>query len=68
MDNMTALVSAFARACHYRDNTEYSIVAFGQGSCPKAHEISQHLITMPLHMWLSDDDVKLIIEKVNQYA
>lgn len=53
---------------HYRDNTEYSIFAFGQGSCPKAHEISQHLITMPLHMWLSDDDVRLIIEKANQYA
>lgn len=53
---------------HYRDNTEYSIFAFGQGACPKAHEISQHLITMPLHMWLSDDDVRLIIEKVNQYA
>ena len=53
---------------HYRDNTEYSIFAFGQGSCPKAHEISQHLITMPLHMWLTDEDVERIIEKVNQFA
>ncbi len=53
---------------HYRDNTEYSIFAFGDGACPKAREISHHLITMPLHMWLTDDDVKLIIEKVNQYA
>lgn len=53
---------------HYRDNTEYSVFSFGQGTCPKAHEISQHLITMPLHMWLTDDEVKLIIEKVNQFA
>ena len=53
---------------HYRDNTEYSIFAYGNGSCPKAHEISQHLITMPLHMWLTDEDVKKIIEKVNEFV
>lgn len=53
---------------HYRDNTEYKIFAFGNNSCPKAHEVSQHLITMPLHMWLSDDDIKFIIEKVNEYV
>ena len=53
---------------HYRDNTEYSIFAFGHGSCPKAHEISQHLITMPLHMWLTDEDVQLIIKKVNEFV
>ena len=53
---------------HYRDNTEYSIFSFGQGKCPKAHEISQNIITMPLHLWLTNDDVKMIIEKVNKYA
>lgn len=53
---------------HYRDNTEYSVYSFAHGTCPKAHEISQHLITMPLHMWLTDDDVKLIIEKVNEFV
>ena len=53
---------------HYRDNTEYSVYAYAHGTCPYAHEISQHLITMPLHLWLTDDDVKRIIEKVNQYA
>ena len=53
---------------HYRDNTEYSVFAFGDGQAPKAREVSQHLITMPLHMWLTDDDVKTIIEKVNQYV
>lgn len=53
---------------HYRDNTEYKVYEYAQGTCPKAHEITQHLITMPLHMWLTDDDVKLIIEMVNKYA
>jgi dTDP-4-amino-4,6-dideoxygalactose transaminase len=51
---------------HYRDNTEYSVYAFGRETCPNAHEISQHLITLPLHMWLTDEDVELIIESVNR--
>ncbi len=53
---------------HYRDNTEYKVFAFGQGTCPKAHEVSQHLITMPLHMWLTDEDVKMIIDNVNKFV
>lgn len=53
---------------HYRDNTEYSIFEFGNGSCPNAHKVSQHLITMPLHMWLTNDDVNKIIQKVNEFV
>lgn len=53
---------------HYRDNTEYSVFSFGNGTCPKAHEISQHLITMPLHMWLTDEEVDQIIESVNEFV
>ena len=53
---------------HYRDNTEYSVFSFGQGTCPNAHKLSQHLITMPLHMWLTNEDVKRIIEKVNEFV
>ncbi len=53
---------------HYRDNTEYKIFSFGEGQAPKAREVSQHLITMPLHMWLTDEDVERIIEKVNCYV
>ncbi|MBP5551670.1 MAG: DegT/DnrJ/EryC1/StrS family aminotransferase [Bacilli bacterium] len=53
---------------HYRDNTEYSVYKYGNGTCPKAHEISQHLITMPLHMWLTNDEVRLIIQKVNEFV
>lgn len=53
---------------HYRDNTEYSVFAYGNGTCPIAHKVSQHLITMPLHMWLTDEDVKKIIEKVNEFV
>lgn len=53
---------------HYRDNTEYKVYSFAQGTCPNAHEISQHLITMPLHMWLTDEEVKQIISFVNEFV
>ena len=52
---------------HYRDNTEYSMYLYANGTCPYAHKVSQHLITMPLHMWLTDEDVAKIIEKVNEF-
>lgn len=52
---------------HYRDNTEYSMYLYANGTCPKAHEISQHLITLPLHMWLTDEDVQFIIASVKEY-
>ncbi len=53
---------------HYRDNTEYSVYSYGHGTCPRAHEVSQHIITLPLHMWLTDEDVDEIIDKVNKYV
>lgn len=51
---------------HYRDNTEYSMYEYAKNSCPKAHEISEHIITMPLHMWLDDEDVQKVIKVVNE--
>ena len=49
---------------HYRDNTEYSMYRYANGTCPKAHEVTQHLITLPLHMWLTDEDVDKVIKGV----
>ena len=52
---------------HYRDNTEYKIYDYANGTCPYAHKVSQHLITLPLHLWLTDDDVRRIIKIVNSF-
>lgn len=35
---------------HYRDNTEYAMYAYDHGTCPHAHEISRHIITLPLNL------------------
>ena len=59
--------SRYYGGVHYRDNTEYSMYRYAQGTCPHAHEISQHLITLPLHMWLTDEEVEKIIKVVNEF-
>ncbi len=53
---------------HYRDNIEYSMYTYARGTCPKAHEISEHIITLPLHMWLTDEEVQKIVKVVNSYV
>lgn len=52
---------------HYRDNTEFSMYTYAHGSCPRAHEITQHNITLPLHMWLTEDDVRRIAGIINDF-
>lgn len=53
---------------HYRDNTEYSMYKYAQGTCPNSHYLSQHIMTLPLHMWLTNDEIATIIKIVNKYA
>ena len=53
---------------HYRDNTEYSMYQYAHGSCPNAHKISHNLITLPLHMWLTNEDVEMIIDVVKNFV
>jgi dTDP-4-amino-4,6-dideoxygalactose transaminase len=49
---------------HYRDNTHYKMYNYGFGSCSNSHKISEEIISLPLHMKLSNDDVKYIADKV----
>ena len=68
-----ALLSELAKndiygGVHYRDNTEFSMYRYAQGTCPVAHEVTQHIITMPLHMHLTDEDVAKIADIVNNFV
>lgn len=68
-----ALLGALAKhdiygGVHYRDNTEFSMYRYAQGTCPVAHEVTQHIITMPLHMYLTDEDVTRIADIVNNFV
>lgn len=45
---------------HYVDNTEYAPYAAAQGTCPKAHAVTQELITLPIHLRLTDEDCRRV--------
>ncbi len=42
---------------HYRDNTLYRMYAEADGTCPRARRASDRLISLPLHLRLSEADV-----------
>lgn len=52
---------------HYPDNTLYWMYASERGKCPNAEYYSEHLITLPVHMRMTDEDVHTVIEKVISY-
>lgn len=53
---------------HYRDNTEYKMYSYAQGTCPNAEKASKEIISMPLHMGLTKADVEMVSELVIRYA
>ena len=51
---------------HYRDNTLYKMYKNSYGSCPNSHKLSEQVISLPLHMSLSNEDVDYIISIVKE--
>lgn len=52
---------------HYRDNTEYAIYNYADGLCPKTRNISDRILSLPMHLKITEDDVKLISEIIKRY-
>lgn len=53
---------------HYRDNTEYKMYSYAKGTCPNAKIISDSVISLPMHMKVTKDDVKYIADMVKKYV
>ena len=53
---------------HYTDNTLYRMYAYAQGTCPRASWVSDHVISLPMHMRLTYDDVRYICDQVIKIA
>jgi dTDP-4-amino-4,6-dideoxygalactose transaminase len=51
---------------HYKDNTQYEMYSYGFGTCPNAYKASNELISLPLHLFLTDDEIKYIIDTINK--
>jgi len=53
-----------APGVHYRDNSAYSLYQPYAGNTPRAAEASEKLLSLPLHMSLTDDDVAYVAEQL----
>jgi dTDP-4-amino-4,6-dideoxygalactose transaminase len=69
VDNRDELMSALNEqgiglGVHYRDNTEYAMYQYAKGTCPRAHDISNRILSLPLHLRLTEKDVDRVSELV----
>jgi dTDP-4-amino-4,6-dideoxygalactose transaminase len=51
---------------HYRDNTLYGMYAYAHGGCPRAHLASEQVISLPMHIRLSYEDVIYVAETLKK--
>lgn len=49
---------------HYVDNTQYRMYDYAKDTCPNAQYASNHVISLPMHMRLTHDDVKKITDAI----
>ena len=51
---------------HYIDNTHYRMYRYGMNTCPVAHDLSNKLLTLPLHLEMTDDDVTKVCSALKE--
>lgn len=65
---MTALNQAeIYPGVHYTDNTQYRMYHYAKGTCPMAAYISDHVLSLPMHLRLTYEDVMLVADTVVNY-
>lgn len=52
---------------HYLCNTDYRMFADFRGLCPNAERMSERIISLPLHLRLTDADVDKVIDSVIKF-
>jgi dTDP-4-amino-4,6-dideoxygalactose transaminase len=53
---------------HYRDNTEYTMYNYAQGTCPTSAKASSEILSLPMHMGVTHADVEKIAGLILKYA
>lgn len=49
---------------HYADNTLYRMYSYAHGTCPYAEYVSDHILSLPMHLQLTYDDVTYICDEL----
>ncbi|MEY8481201.1 DegT/DnrJ/EryC1/StrS family aminotransferase [Lachnospiraceae bacterium 48-21] len=53
---------------HYVANTDYRMYQYAKGTCPNADFVSSHVISLPMHMGVSFEDVRTVAGCVIKYV
>jgi len=56
--------AGIAPGVHYIDNTHYKMYRYAEKSCPYAEYVSEHVLSLPMHMGLTYDDVNYICDEL----
>jgi dTDP-4-amino-4,6-dideoxygalactose transaminase len=51
---------------HYRLNTHYKMYSFALGQTPKAEIYDKEILSLPIHLNLSNDDVQFVASKIKE--
>lgn len=51
---------------HYRDNTLYQMYSYAQGTCPRSMKASDSIISLPLHLRLTYQQVEYIASNLRE--
>jgi len=49
---------------HYADNTLYRMYSYAHGTCPYAEYVSDHVLSLPIHLNLTYEDVQYVADEV----
>lgn len=52
---------------HYLDNTQYRQYGYAQNTCPHAGYYSRHIVSLPLHLRLTEKDIDTVAESVMEF-
>lgn len=53
---------------HYQANTDYWMYRYAKGTCPNAEKASQELLSLPLHLKLSFQDMARVIYELGEVS
>lgn len=52
---------------HYADNTTHPMYAYASGSCPRAREAGERLVSLPLHLRMTRKDVEQVVDAIRKH-
>lgn len=53
---------------HYAINTDYRMYSYAKGTCPYAEYVSEHTLSLPMHMSLTYEDIQYICDTIIKFV